>query len=295
MKYFIFVNLFLISSCFAQVAIPVPLQNSKMISGTSAVFPNAPEKAQKTEVLDEYKDLVWNKLDTENFIILSIDKKQGTYIKNNIENIKSWIVTRWGLSDFNFSSECKIICVSNRELFSKLFKIDQIHYEIRKDNEDKIKLCAIWMCYDDLEKIPYCLSDICFSEMEQNKNKKIPFHIKKGMCYLSKNLDTLKKEMVDLPKEKVSYENISSKKIEDIKDNALGNYEKQCAIACLLFRKEYGQINFVNYLSDNDLNKNFGINNAKILDEILNRYYENLLSDLKEDKVPNDYLNIRRK
>lgn len=293
MKYFIIINLLLISTCLAEVAIPVPLSDPKMISGTSATFPESPEKTQKQEILDEYKDLVWHKLDTENFIILSIDKNQGFYIKNNIENIKSLIITRWGLADIKFSSQCKIICVKDRNLLFKLFKIENIHYEIRKNDEDKISLCAIWMCYDDIDKINQGLSDICFSEMEQYKNKKIPVHIKKGMCYLNKDLDVIKNELKELPEQEIKYEQITSNKIEE--NNKNPDYEKQCAILSLLLRKEFGQNNFINYLSDNDLSKNFGINDNKIINKILNRYYKNLIGDLKQNKVPNDYLDIRRK
>ena len=275
--------------CYAQNAIPVPLEDSKKISQINGEF----DGVQKTELPEKYKDLVWNKWDTKNFIILSIDKKQGHYIKNEIENLKTNIICRWGLSDFDFSIPCKIICVDSKDLLSDLFKIDNIHYEVRKNEQGKITLNVIWLCYDDCKDISYFLSNICFDEIEQVKNKELPFYIKKGMCYLSKNISSIKKEIAELEAEKIDYPELISKNEKSLDKENLISFEKQSAVACLLFRKEFGQVNFINYLNNNDL-RNFGSEDVKIINGVLDRYYKNLQSDLKDDKVPNDYLNIRR-
>ena len=42
----------------------------------------------KTAIPEDIKDLVWNKWETPNFIILSIDEDQGRYLAENIESIK---------------------------------------------------------------------------------------------------------------------------------------------------------------------------------------------------------------
>lgn len=288
--YLIAINFALMSICYGQNPIPVPLENIEKISGTNGVFEQS-QKTQKTqtELPEKYKDLVWNKLDTKNFIILSIDKNQGNIIKSNIENLKSNIVSKWGLVDFDFSVPCKIICVTNKDLLLDLFKVDVIHYETRKEQNGKIILNAIWLYYDEFKNIEYSLSNVCFDELENIRNKKIPPYIKKGMCYLSKDISVIKKELSDLDSPEINFPQLVSEKEENIK-----NYEKQSAIACLLFRKEFGQTNFINYLNNNDLS-NFGSNDAKIINDILNRYYKNLKSDLQENKVPNSYLNIRRK
>jgi hypothetical protein len=275
----------------AQTAIPVPLENKKTISGTNAEFHNnnSLEKAKNLSEMEEYKNLVWNKLDTKNFIILSIDKNHGFYIKNNIESTKTWILERWGISDIDFSAPCKIICVSNKDLLLKLFKIDKIRHEVRKNEEGKILLNVIWLSSEDLDNIAYNLSHICFSELEQNKNKQLPPHIKVGMCFLNKKIDSIKSEIENL-KDKIDYQNIIKQKEADVI-----NHEKECGVLCLLLRKEFGQYNFLNYISDNNLSKNFGTDDPKILHEILNKYLSNLLKDLQENKVPNDYLDVRRK
>jgi hypothetical protein len=261
--------IFVVNVVFAQeTPIPVPFVETVQKQVSSPKTP------------DEFKNLVWNKWDSENFIILSIDKNQGYNLKNKIENIKSWVLDRWGFLDINFKSDCKIVLVSNRDLLKKLFKLESPRCEVRKDG-DKILLSAIWISNEDLDKLPYTLSEVCFSEIEQNYKKTLPIHIKKGMCYL--NNDHLEVELKNT--KKFTYENLISEKDPD---------EKQCAILCLLFRKEYGQDNFLKYVASRDIN-NFSIKNKENLESILNRYYDNFINDLKENKVPQSYLDVKRR
>ena len=69
---------------------------------------------------EDLKNLVWNKWNTNNFTILSIDQAQGEYLFNNLEAIKTWSLTRWGMSDLKYSAECRVFCVPNKNLMKKL-------------------------------------------------------------------------------------------------------------------------------------------------------------------------------
>lgn len=267
------IQVFTVSLVLAQeVPVPVPFIESQTVQK---------QVSSSSKTPDEFKDLVWNKWDTENFIILSIDKNQGYKLKNEIEEIKSWILDRWGFDDVNFNSDCKVILVSNRDLFKKLFKLETPRCEVRKDG-DKISLSAIWISNEDLNKLPYVLSEVCFSEIEQQYKRTLPVHIKKGMSYLNKDAS----ELSELKNASIfTYEKLISEKSPD---------EKQCAILCLLFRKEYGQDNFLKYAADEDLN-NFSIKSKENIESILNRYYNNIISDLQENKVPQSYLDVKRR
>lgn len=265
-------------------------------------FCNGQEVEQKvqnvpapTEVKDlETKDLVWNKWETKNFIILSIDKSQGLYLKNNIERIKTEVITKWGLNDFDFASDCKLVCVTNKDLLKKLFKLDNSRSEIRKDSSGKITLSVIWFYLD--EDINSKITDICLGEIEQNSKNKIPLFCKKGISRLNQNIDNIKKDLCDKSLLKINSKDVISKKIEDLsKIENLDLYEKQCALLCLLFRKEYGQENFLRYLNNNDLEKSFGIIKFEDLDKILAKYSENLINDLENNKVPKEYIIINRR
>ena len=76
---------------------------------------------------------------------------------------------------------------------------------------------------------------------------------------------------------------------ENLKNEQINN----CAIICLMLRKEYGQDNYLKFLKSQKLNA-FGIKDEVKLNEIYNRYYTNLIKDLKNEKVPNSYIKIRR-
>ena len=62
------------------------------------------------EVKNEIKDPVvegkqWNRWTTKNFVICSINNDQAQYLNKNLEDLKTWIYTRWGFSDMDFNSE----------------------------------------------------------------------------------------------------------------------------------------------------------------------------------------------
>lgn len=245
---------------------------------------------------NELKDLVWNKWQTKNFIILSIDKTQGLYLKNNIERIKIQTLSKWGFEDINFTTECKLLCVPNEDLLKKLFKLDSAYSEIRKD-KDKINLTALWFVFNNDIDLSQKITDICLSELEQNNNINLPLFCKVGMIKLNQDFTNVKKDLNNKNLIKINSKDLLNKKVDDLskvsKEN-LDIFEKQSAVAVLLFRKEYGQDNFLNYIKTNDL-KSFGIKNIEELDKILNRYSKNLITDLEDNKVPQEYIEINRR
>jgi hypothetical protein len=250
----------------------------------SVPFPDQSRSVQKTkaEVPDDLKGLVWNKWSTKNFIIISIDKSQGVYLKNNIEKVKTWLVTRWGLDDFDFSGDCKIVCVSNKNLLKRIFKLDNPKFEVRKNN-DKIELCAIWFSLEDYQKdMPlFELMKICLAQKETYSKNDLSF-CNDGICFLSQNFEVIKQTILE-------NENSLSKIEFGDKMN-----EVQSGVVCLLMRKEYGQENFLKYLVDKNLSC-YGFDDQTKFASVLSRYCKNLIEDLKNNKTPKDYIKINRR
>jgi hypothetical protein len=240
-----------------------------------------------TPVPDDLKDLVWNKWDTENFIILSIDKNQGLFLRDNIEDIKTRLITRWGYPDVNFQGQTKIVCVSNKNLLKRIFKLDNPRCEVKKDDKGQIESCSLWFSLEDISKDMAAdeLMAICIDQVENHYNKKFPLFCKRGMSFLSKNLDQIKNDIL-----KSSMKEISVKEILNTKDHN-NEFDTRSAVLCLLLRKEFGQNNYVNYMLTKDL-KFFGLQENEKFDEIANRYYRNFIEDLKNNKVPDHYLKI---
>lgn len=245
---------------------------------------------------NDISGLVWNKWDTENFIILSLDYNQGVYLKNNIENIKKSIFEKWNLKNVKFSSDCKILCVNNKSLLKKLFKIDEPKAEIRYDKDGKIYLTALWFFMDDKKDFPKDkLAEICLSYLEKSVDKQMPLYLKKGMSSLSGNLDNIKQNLNDNILE-IDTNKLFSVTLESFDKLSVAEKIKfinQSSSLVLLFRKEYGRDNFNNFLNKNQLSS-FGIKDNNELNKIITRYNKYLIKDLMEKKVPDTYLEITK-
>ena len=236
-----------------------------------------------SNVPDEFKDLVWNKWDTDNFIILSIDEQQGFYLKRNIEFIKSSILNKWGIKDFDFSAQCKLVCVSDKNMLEKLFKKQDFYSEVRKNSNNEIESFIIWFYLNDknsLVKLNDKILNICLTDLHQ-KVETMPDFCKVGMCALNTDVDQVKKILLESKDFKAS---------DLLVDSTLST--GSCAALCLMIRKEYGEINFLNYLFSGDLNI-LGIKNVDQLDSIFERYRINLIKDLENNLVPDNYLKIQ--
>lgn len=236
------------------------------------------------QVPDDLKGLVWNKWDTDNFIILSIDKDQGLFLKNNIEKIKDLILEKWGINNFKFSNKCKIVCVTNEKLLERIFRIKEPKFEVRKKENNEIELCAVWFSLED-NQIPYFeIANVCFEESGLN----LPQFCVSGMSMLSDS-DRFVEELLSSDFS-ISKNEILESSNEDSK--SVDNFEIKSAVVCLLLRKEFGQKNFSNFLQNNNYDV-FGFDDdLSKFDEILERYHKNLINDLSNGKVPESYLRI---
>ena len=66
------------------------------VNSSDLLYPN--EYGGDTQA--EFKDLSWNRYTTENFVIVSIDDKQGKWLSENIEKIKSLIEGSYNLVEW---------------------------------------------------------------------------------------------------------------------------------------------------------------------------------------------------
>ena len=118
---------------------------------------------------DDIAGKQWNRWTSRSFVVCSIDDGQARFLNANLEKVKSWIYTRWGLSDIPFTAEARLICVNDREFFKKLFGLDRTKVEVRKDQSGKINLSVIFFLLDDKPSrtVPTPLTELCLDEFEQ--------------------------------------------------------------------------------------------------------------------------------
>lgn len=256
------------------------------------------------------KDLVWNRYTTKNFTIMSIDNAQGKWMSENIDNIKTWCVERWGFPDFQFTKECRIFCVPNKVLFKKLFNLDESKVEIRR-KDGTIEITAMWLVLDDkpARVIPRQLTQICFAEFEQKHNVALPFFAKHGMGILNGTIPDIRNDMVYLggvvQKDQpifVSEKMFSMTEDEYSKSTAENKkiFDCQAAALCLLLRKEFGEAKMQGFLRMTTRNSPkdvlyvvYGFTSYAQFDQSYLRFMKDLSREVGQQRTPDSYLEIR--
>jgi hypothetical protein len=246
--------------------------------------------------INQEDGLVWNKWDTENFVVLTLDKSQGLELKDLMEPVKNSVCDSWFLDVPSLPVRCKIMCVSDRELLAKLFNIDAPHVEVRRDAEGKVSLCAIWMTTEDLDLLPFLVCSLCVAD-DICLNKQSPL-VQRGVSFLSKPLDCMRREIVVPGKINSKYLlSMTREKWISLSPKERQVFDAQSAIFCLLLRKEFGSDLFAQFAAsanqdESSLRLVYGFKDLEQLDSILKRYSENLIKDINRGIVPDNYLAV---
>lgn len=256
--------------------------------------------AQVPEIKSDIEGLNWYRFvsnkgspDKErNFEILSLDKKEGISLYQNVEKIRSWIFTRWSLSDINFNKRCMIICVPTKELYVKLFSTDK---RLVKEN-------VIWYYVDSdswmRDLCPY-ISQVCYREIEQKYNIKFDYWAIEGMCALNGSAKNIKSSLRELGEsfsdDEPCYwsEQILNTTANDSQNVELFN--KESMALCLFFVKERSKKGFLTLATNKDKLaslKNLGFKTYETLDSYFNTYVQVLGADINSKKFSDSYLTV---
>ena len=246
-------------------------------------------------------NIAWNRWTTQNFTILSIDPSQGEYLKDNVEFMKSWTLTRWGLQDIKFSRECRIFCAPNKEIMKKLFNIESSFAEVKNN------INYLWLILDGkpAEIVPSGLSIISLSEYEKVTNKNFGWWLHRGIPNINLTLSQIRNNMISI--ERVIQNNqemFFSKSIftltesdwKKLSENQKRLFDLESAAMCLLIRKEFGQNLFLEFMnsrySERELNSILGFSGYAQFDITFKRYLVNLTADIRSNKTPDHYLQV---
>jgi hypothetical protein len=244
------------------------------------------------------EDLVWNRYTTENFTILSIENKQGRWLHYNIENIKSWCLKRWGLPNIKFEKECRIMVVPNKELLKKLFNISESKYEARMV-DGKLEIIALWLSLDSeedlVDTVPYFVTICSLLEIDEKFNTKSNILLTKGMAEINRSLVKIKENLKAVnidDKDIVSVFNL------DVKKMSQDDLNKSLIIS-LMLRKEFGESKFLRFLFSNKNTKDslsliYGFD-PDSFSKSYNRYCKDISKDIKDNKVPDFYLQVEKR
>lgn len=236
-----------------------------------------------------HSDMVWNKWDTDNFIVLSIDQSQGLYLKKNIESIKVDFEKRWGLENNRFETQCKLLCVPDDNLLVRLFNINEPRSETRRSPEGKILVSAIWMNFEDSNNLSYLVAPVILDNVANS------LFVKKGISKLEESLSNIRSDFKEI--DPIDFKKLISTTEDSFYKMSLeekNSFVKSSAVACLLLRKEFGIKKFSKFIAsrqaESDMKSIFGFQDLDSFSKTLNRYSKNLSEDIKNNKTPDDYL-----
>jgi len=261
----------------------------------SCVFTHAndivyPTTSSKSDV-DLKKNLVWNKWDTDNFIVLSIDKNQGIQLKSKADEIRLSFLSKWGLEGSIASLKCKIICTPDKDLLKELFGLDSSMYEVRTNSSGSPSLAAVWMHYASIDDLPFFIANVAVHDLS------FSWFLKRGLPVFEKSPSFIRSRLENLSL--VPLKKIFSTTREEwtkLSTQERETYDLNSFLLCLLLRKELGIVRFNQFVasdqSEESLGKIYGFTFSN-LDETLKRYAHYLCSDIKEGKTPDEYLIAR--
>jgi hypothetical protein len=254
------------------------------------------------------KNLVWNRWETTNYVILSIDHKQGLWLYQNIESMKEWSAVRWGLPNIDYPKRvnattvgaepgCMVICVPNKETMQKIWKRDGNYMEVKK-NAKGIDRNFMLLVLDKspAETMPSKLTLAHMKELESKLDTNFNLVILRGVATLNESLPQLKARITYVGQ---------AKNLPSIK-SLFGMTEKEwmgqeylhdslAATVCLMLRREFGQDKFHSLLAPVAEKKFQEIYKFKGFDDFevtWKRYVNNLVQDVKNNKTPDHYLQI---
>jgi hypothetical protein len=251
--------------------------------------------ADNAEKVERKDDLVWNKWDTENFVVLSLDKSQGLKLKGLLEKTKDSVSKRWSLGIFKFPTPCKVMCVPSQELLSKLFNIDSPHVEIRRDANGNVSLCAIWMTFEDVDYLPFLVSSVCVADgICPNKQS---WAVQRGISCLNKPLDQIRVDISDLDSFNSKIFDMTKEKWLVLSSKDKQKFDSESLVACLLLRKEFGGVAFSKFVSESPdktslVKSLYGFKDLDHFESVLERYAKNLSEDIRKGRTPDSYLMV---
>ena len=249
----------------------------------------------------QYTDKDLYKWDTPNFVILGINDLQGYQVSQQIEKIKEWSIRRWGLPIDPFVCRPKVVCVPNKAVLKKLFRLDNSFAESRPEED----VCWV-ICDGDLSHaISVFTTEFCISNFERVHKTKICYWARRGMSILNGDTQRVRAFVSPLSGHIASNRKLLfseplftlDKKalIKSSPDN-VALFDKEATLLCLMLRKEFGQVRFLWLITDSStdsVRRATGFSSYAEFDKAFKRYLYYASTDITQGRMPNSYLNVK--
>jgi hypothetical protein len=271
--------------------------------------------ADFTKSVPELEGMDFKLWTTPNFVVVAEDESQGMYLRDNIENIKTWCLERWGLPDINFPNRVyhpdvgpqpgvMVICMKNKKSMMEVWRREKPYFETRKE-DGKIIMNFVILVLDDnpSASIPQALTGACLEELEQQANVKFGFWAKRGMGGLNVNYSQILskfvrfKPLLDKDSPILFSQALLNLDEEDWRASSYQEmFDVQATLLCLLLRKEHGQKKFHLFIKQKDMNQGlkqiYNFNGYDDFDRTYKRFIVYSCQDAASKKMPKSYLQI---
>jgi len=217
--------------------------------------------------------MVWNKWETDNFIILSIDYDSGLNLKSCVEDMKLDFCRSWGVQDRPLPVKCKIVVVPDPSILKKFFSLEFPRQEVRNES-GKVREIAIWLDNSRRSELKSLIASVCLYDRAPFLRTGVP-------AIMSSSPSEISETILSIPDRPLVFFGSDDKSSEGVS-----------VLSCLFFRKEFGLATFARIVADNGIapEKICGFSDRNSLESSISRYCENLKSDLKSGKTPKSYL-----
>ncbi len=268
------------------------------------------------------KELQWNRWTSESFVVHAITNDKGKYLKEHLEDIKKWILDRWGLHQIEFGKETiqtedgpkeyshvKLWCIDDPALFEERYGLKDSKVEVLLNSEGKIKNIEVFLLVNDspAADVPVPLTEAVLAEFEQRHNFKFGWWAHRGMGGLNATNAQIKKNLTDLSK-KVSQKIFLSGDLLTLPKDQWSRmnedekllFDQESMVLCLLLRKEFGESRLLHFFKESgaepekSLQKIYEFKGYDEFNASFYRYMKQLTDDVAKGVTPNDYLNIKR-
>ena len=280
-------NLFILLSLFLSVCAVAEDRNYSTIDQEPIQALSPSEKDYGIDK-DSIKDLLWNRYQTDNFTILSIDNAQGRELFKNIEDIKKECLNRYGFKNTVLSKDCRIMLTPSKELFKRLFGLQSPRIEFRGD------VVAVWLDSENSEEFNNSVKEVITEVCLRDLNSKSSFVVSKGMSKLNTSVNNVKSIIgrVSETQPGTDFIKVTEKDYQKMNQENKDKFDTESLVFCLMLKKEFGESKFLEYFFDKN-EKIYGFD-SKSLNSSYNRYYRDIFNELKKNNIPNSYLNIGR-
>lgn len=252
-----------------------------LVLSVPAMGDGLPSPESESFVAKKTEGMVWNKWETDNFVVLSIDYGHGDRLKSSVESDRDSACLSWGVEPSPLPVKCKLVCVPDAKALSELFSIKIPRCEIRRDESSAPKEIAIWV---DQGRISSLRGLLLSASLHGS-----PAYLQRGVGLLASPGLSVEISSLSDP----SFKNIFSlthSALAGLGGEARSSYDREAAVLCLLARREFGSGAFSALAGGSRPEAVLGFPDEKSFLDTAKRYFSNLRGDVQSGRTPSSYL-----